>query len=156
MAASTIQAPPRSTTSRTIDLTDRPRRDARNAEALATWIGARVLDREGCEVGRVDGFFCDEATGIVTWLAVRTGVAATSARLVPIQFAAPRASSHAVRIVWGADAVLTAPGVLLDGGVSAADERLVYDHYGLSADALTPVGDGAGAARVPTPDLAHA
>jgi hypothetical protein len=154
MAARTLDIPVVSSTWRTIDLTDRARHAPRNVEALRTWIGARVVDRAGCEVGLVDGFYCDEATGITTWLAVRTGTADTTVRLVPIQFATPRALAHVVRIVWDADAVRTAPPVPLDGGVAAADERVVYDHYGLSADALTPVGDGAGATRVPTPSAA--
>lgn len=149
MAAPTLDHPA-SSTSTTIDLTEPPADRHRNVRALRSWIGARVVDRDGCHVGVVDGFFADDGTDVVTWLAVRTGAADTSVRLVPIQFASPRAHSHRVRLVWSADAVRTAPQVVLDAGVAAADERALYDHYGLSADALVPVGDGSGASRLPT------
>src|SRR6201996_7312550 len=96
------------------------------------WNGRTVVDPDGDKIGKVDQVYLDTATGEPEWLAVNTGLFGTKTNFVPLQGATPAGGD--VRGAYGKDEVKDAPGIEPDGELSDAEERTLWDHYGLDYD----------------------
>ncbi len=94
------------------------------------WKDRDVLGREGDKIGTVEDIYLDAATGRPEWLAVKAGIFGTRSRLVPIGDA--RLDGQGVIVTETKDVIKDAPDVTLDGDVSEAKERELYDYYDLS------------------------
>ena len=113
--------------------------------------GRTVVDRDGEKIGKVDEVYTDSEGGQPEWALVHTGLLATKKSFVPLRGAS--ASGEDIRVSVGKQAVKDAPGVEADTELSEAEERTLFEHYGVpytTAGSTTArgVGDGdAGGAR---------
>jgi hypothetical protein len=100
----------------------------RDFEDFTAWSGRDVLDPDGDRLGAVEAIFLDEATGVPEWVLVRLGD--DDAAFVPLVGA--NVEERAIRIEQAADRVSAAPRPEPAETLSVADERRLYEHYGLS------------------------
>jgi hypothetical protein len=120
-----------------------------------SWEGCEVLDVDGEALGTCVAVFADADTGVTEWLQV--DVTGLGRSFVPALDAAD--VDGKVRVRFTAVAVRGAPRVDRDQELSQAQERSLYDHYGVpvstqETDSVLPadadVSDGE-----PTPDGAE-
>ena len=109
--------------------------------------GRTLVDRDGEKIGTVDEVFTDQEGGQPEWALVHTGLLGTTKNFVPL-----RGASHDgedVRVTVVKQAVKDAPGVDADQQLSEAEERQLFEHYGIpyttegSTTARGVAGDGA-------------
>src|SRR5215218_11300731 len=100
----------------------------RDFEDFAAWSGRDVLDPDGGRLGAVEAIFLDEATGVPEWVLVR--VEDGDAAFVPLVGANVEARS--IRVEQPSDRVSAAPRPEPAETLSVADERRLYEHYGLA------------------------
>jgi hypothetical protein len=93
---------------------------------FAAWSGRDVLGPGGDRLGAVDTIFLDEATGVPEWVLVRRG---DGPAFVPL--AGASVEEHAIRVEQDADRVAAAPRPEVGETLSVADEKRLYEHYGL-------------------------
>jgi uncharacterized protein (TIGR02271 family) len=96
------------------------------------WNGRTVVDPDGDKIGKVDQVYLDTTTNEPEWLAVNTGLFGTKTNFVPLEGATPAGGD--VRVAYTKDEVKDAPGIEPDGALSDAEERTLWDHYGLDYD----------------------
>jgi hypothetical protein len=126
------------------------------------WPGREVNSSDGGPLGRVDAIFLDEATGAPEWVLVRLDDDGGAA-FVPLSGATVEAS--AITVDQGRDRIVAAPRPETGQTLSVADERRLYEHYGLAyseseSPTILPEGEGAERkfsrpARTPTPATAR-
>jgi hypothetical protein len=117
----------------------------------AAWSGRAVLGPDGDRLGSVEAIFLDEATDVPEWVLVRLGDDGDSA-FVPLVGA--RVESDAVRVEQPRDRVEAAPRPDAGETLSVADERRLYDHYGLAyseSESQTVLPERAMTSDEPTP-----
>ncbi|MEV3987437.1 PRC and DUF2382 domain-containing protein [Streptomyces sp. NPDC049837] len=103
-----------------------------------------VYDATGDKIGEAKHVFVDDVTGRPDWVSVRTGFFGTSESFVPIHDAA-LVEDH-LEVPYPKGKVKDAPNVDVDAGghLSAAEERRLYDYYGLRWDGTLGRGDLSG------------
>ena len=118
--------------------------------------GRTIVDRDGEKVGKVDEVYTDSEGGHPEWALVHTGLLATKKSFVPLRGASP--SGEDIRVSVGKQAVKDAPGVEADTELSEAEERTLFEHYGVpyTTEGSTTArgmgdGDGAGAGEREAP-----
>jgi len=99
-------------------------------DEVEDWKDCDVVGRDGDKIGTVEDIYVDEATGRPEWLAVKGGIFGTRSRLVPIGDA--RRDEEGVMVTETKDTIKDAPDVSLDGEVSEAKERELYEYYDLT------------------------
>jgi len=97
------------------------------------WIGANLYDATGDKVGTIHQIFVDDRTGQPEWLTVSTGWFGTSTQFVPI--AGTSRLEGGISVPYTKDQIKDAPSIDTDRHLDAAEERRLYEHYGLSYDA---------------------
>jgi uncharacterized protein (TIGR02271 family) len=117
-----------------------------------TWQGRDLHDSRGEKLGSVKEIYDDERTGKPEWALVTSGLFGTRAHFVPLAGAHP--DGEQVRVDVTKDQVKDAPSIEGDGELSQADERRLFEHYGLpytDEGSVTaegaPQGNGAPAAN---------
>jgi len=109
--------------------------------------GRTLVDRDGEKIGTVDEVFSDQEGGQPEWALVHTGLLGTKKNFVPL-----RGASHSgedVLVTVDKQAVKDAPGIDADQQLSEAEERQLFEHYGVpyttegSTTARGVAGDGA-------------
>ncbi len=105
-------------------------------EAYA-WKDRDLLGSDGEKIGTVADIYEDQETGRPEWALVKSGLFGTKKHFVPLTGASPEGES--VRVGVTEAQVKDAPGVEDDGALSAAEERSLYEHYGM---AYSGGGDG--------------
>ena len=113
----------------------------RDFEDFTAWSGRDVLDPDGGRLGAVDAIFLDEATGTPEWVLVNLGD--DDAAFVPLVGASVEES--AIRVGQPPDRISGAPRPDPGETISVADERRLYEHYGLAyseqaSETLLPEG----------------
>ena len=103
-------------------------------EQAASLDGQPVYDTDRDKIGEVNRVLYDASTGQPEWLGLSTGFLAgllgTKTVLVPVATAS--LESDGVRVPYTKDQVKDAPAVTIEmDAISEADERALYDHYGL-------------------------
>jgi hypothetical protein len=131
------------------------------------WVGRRVHDEAGDEIGTCAALYVDDVTDAPEWLVL--DLADERQVLVPIGGASE--SAGAVRVAFTRTTVLAAPSMGAGGKASNDEEARLYQHYGVpystaESDSVLPEGEdgstgaaGTGAddrATAPTPDQAVA
>lgn len=101
-----------------------------------TYEGRTVLDREGQKVGTIDSLYVDQDGGQLEWALVNTGMFGTKSSFVPLRGAAMQQGD--IRVSFDKQAVKDAPRVEAGEELSPAEERRLFEHYGMSYDG----GDG--------------
>jgi uncharacterized protein (TIGR02271 family) len=108
---------------------------------------ADVLDPEGDKIGTVGEVWLEEGSHEPTWVSVHTGLFGMKESFVPLQGAEAR--TDALHVTVRKDQVKDAPKVDADGHLSSAEERELYEHYGLNN--MTRDGRNGRAGQAPTP-----
>jgi hypothetical protein len=119
----------------------------RDFDDFTAWSGRDVLDPGGDRLGAVESIFLDEATGVPEWVLVSRD---DGPAFVPL--AGARVEERAIRVDQGADRVAAAPRPEAGETLSVADEKRLYEHYGLEysqAESATVLPEGAGAEERP-------
>ncbi|MGW0551468.1 DUF2382 domain-containing protein [Streptomyces altiplanensis] len=93
-----------------------------------------VYDAQGKKIGDAKHVFLDDATHQPDWVSVKTGLFGTSESFVPIHDAT-MVEDH-LEVPYPKDRVKDAPNVDVDAGghLSEAEERRLYEHYGIAWD----------------------
>lgn len=98
------------------------------------WIGTTVYDSTGEKLGDITDVYYDDTTGQPEWMTVSTGWFGTSEHFVPI--AGTRRHDDGFGTEYTKDQIKDAPRIDADQDhLDAAEERRLYDHYGLDFDA---------------------
>ena len=120
-----------------------------DADAVRSWVGHRLDEMSGGNVGRVEGLFVDESTGAPEWLLARMG------RFGHYTLIPGRDAVEGVGHVWvpySRDRIRKGPRIDPNAPLTAGVERALLDHYGIAVDAgraaeLAQLGDSAVSAR---------
>src|SRR3954447_23773540 len=113
----------------------------RDFEAFTAWAGRDVLGPDGARLGAVDLIFLDEATGTPEWVLVSLD---DGAAFVPL--AGANLAERSIRVEQDAERVQAAPRIDAGETLSVADEKRLYEHYGLEysqAESSTVLPEGA-------------
>jgi uncharacterized protein (TIGR02271 family) len=92
--------------------------------------GRTLVDTNGEKVGTIDDVYTDATRGQPEWALVHTGLLGTNKRLVPLRGASPNGGD--VRVTVDKQAIQDSPGVEADEELSEAQERRLFEHYGLA------------------------
>jgi hypothetical protein len=114
---------------------------------FSAWAGRDVLGPDGDRLGAVDTIFLDEATGVPEWVLVGRD---DGPAFVPL--AGASVEERAIRVGQDADRVAAAPRPEAGETLSVADEKRLYEHYGLEysqAESSTVLPEGAPAEEEP-------
>jgi hypothetical protein len=117
----------------------------RDFDDFSAWTGRDVLGPDGERLGTVEVIFLDEATGIPEWVLVSDD---DGAAFVPLAGASVEESS--IRIGQTRERVAAAPRPEPAETLSVADERRLYEHYGLAysqAESASVLPEGAAASE---------
>jgi sporulation protein YlmC with PRC-barrel domain len=107
-------------------------------ETFPSIIGRKVADQHGDDVGTLDALWTDEDTGKVEFLGVKTGWIFGKTHVVPAHGA--QIQEDYVRVPYDADFVKDAPSYPPHEELSYAQEREVYEYYGISKEEATTAG----------------
>jgi hypothetical protein len=103
-------------------------------ETIRTWQGRILLDRDGGRIGSIDAIYLDDRTGQPEWALVNTGLFGTKSSFVPLAQAFQ--SDNDVLVPYDKQVVKDAPRVDSDQHLSEAEERQLWQHYGLDYDTV--------------------
>src|SRR5215203_5051773 len=102
------------------------------------WIGSDLFDSTGDKIGSIDKVYLDDRTGQPEWLTVSTGWFGTKTQFVPI--AGTTRQQDGLAVPYTKDHIKDAPSIDADGHLDEADERRLYQHYGMNYDATDHEG----------------
>jgi uncharacterized protein (TIGR02271 family) len=91
--------------------------------------GRTVIDDSGEKIGTIEELYTDVEGGQPEWALVHTGLFGTNKSLVPLRGASPVGEDVRVRIAK--DDVKDAPQIEPEGALSEAEERRLFEHYGM-------------------------
>ena len=123
----------------------------RDFEDFGAWSGRDVLGPDGDRLGAVELIFLDEASGVPEWVLVKLDDGAV---FVPL--AGATVEEQSIRVGQAADRVAGAPRVDVGDTLSVADEKRLYEHYGLDysrEESSTVLPEGASAEQEEKPRL---
>jgi uncharacterized protein (TIGR02271 family) len=107
-------------------------------DTISRVIGQDVYDESGDKIGSASEIYLDDETGQPEWVTVRTGMFGTKESFVPIRNA--DLTDDGVRVPVSKSQVKDAPKIDTDGHLSPEEERGLYRHYGMGADAGLETG----------------
>jgi sporulation protein YlmC with PRC-barrel domain len=93
------------------------------------WRGYELIDRDGERIGTIREIYLDQQTNQPEWATVKTGLFGTQQTFVPIRDAT--SEGEIVRVPFEKGHVKDAPSVDPDKELSQAEERELYEHYGV-------------------------
>lgn len=88
-----------------------------------------VIDADGEKIGKIDELYYDQDGGQPEWALVNTGLFGTKKTFVPLAGARP--SGEDVQVAVSKQDVKDAPQVEADQELSEAEERQLFEHYGV-------------------------
>jgi uncharacterized protein (TIGR02271 family) len=98
------------------------------------WHGRTMVGLDGEKIGKISEIYEDPDTGNPEWATVSSGLFDTKSNFVPLAGAAP--DGEDVRADVTKNQVKDAPGVENDGDLSEAEERRLFEHYGVPYTSL--------------------
>jgi uncharacterized protein (TIGR02271 family) len=101
-----------------------------DTQTIAEWKGQDLLDNDGEKIGTIDEIYIDSRSERPEWALVKTGLFGGRGTFVPLSQASPDADG--VRVPFEKAHVKDAPNVEPDGELSIAEERTLYEHYGVA------------------------
>jgi uncharacterized protein (TIGR02271 family) len=116
--------------------------------------GRSLIDRDGEKIGTVDEVYMDQEGGQPEWALVQTGLFGMKRSFVPIKDAT--ASGEEVRVPVLKEQVKDAPKVDAEGALTEAEERQLFEHYGVpyTAEGSTTATGAPGTAATGAPATA--
>lgn len=120
-----------------------------DSDGVRTWVGHRLDEISGGNVGRVEGLFVDESSNVPEWLLARMG------RFGHYTLVPARDAVEGVGHVWvpyTRDQIRRAPRMEPNEPLTAGTEKQLLEHYGIAVGAgrateLDALDDGAVSAR---------
>src|SRR5919108_4171784 len=103
-------------------------------DAVRSWQGRTLVDRDGDRIGTIDAIYLDDQTGQPEWALANTGLFGTKSSFVPLVQATQTGDD--VQVPYDKQLVKDAPRIDPDQHLSEAEEQQLWRHYGLD--------DGAG------------
>ncbi|MFJ2647468.1 DUF2382 domain-containing protein [Streptomyces sp. NPDC087420] len=103
--------------------------------------GLTVYGKEGDKIGNVGQVYVDDVTGRPEWVTVKTGMFGMKESLVPLS--GGRRMGEDLHVPHTKETVKDAPRLDADEHLDPAQERALYEHYGLSGAGMG-TGTGAG------------
>ena len=94
-----------------------------------SWTGRDVHGSDGEKIGTIKEIYDDIATGRPEWALVSSGLFGTRSHFVPL--AGARHSGEDIQVNVSKDQVKDAPSVEGEGQLSEAEERQLFEHYGV-------------------------
>jgi uncharacterized protein (TIGR02271 family) len=94
-----------------------------------TWKDRTVVGSDGEKLGRISEIYEDGQTGRPEWALVSSGLFGMRSHFVPLAGAEP--AGEDVRVGATKDQVTGAPSIEGDGELSEAEERTLFEHYGV-------------------------
>lgn len=113
-----------------------------------TWQGRTVVGSDGEKIGTVAEIYEDKHSGKPEWATVSSGLFGMKTHFVPLTGAQP--SGEDVRVDITNDQVKDAPSVEGGGELSEAEERRLFEHYGIpytEEGSVTAQGSASAAGR---------
>ncbi|MGI5121664.1 DUF2382 domain-containing protein [Marinactinospora thermotolerans] len=98
-------------------------------KAAQEFVGHKLLDREGNNVGRIEQIYFDDRTDKPTWVSVQTGMLGRRHSLVPLQGA--RVNEGDLMVPFDKERIKDAPDLDVDRHLSVEEENRLYRHYGV-------------------------
>lgn len=92
------------------------------------WVGSRLDEISGASVGKVEGAYLDEKSGLPEWILVRVGRFGHHC-VVPAREAV--AGVGHVWVPWDRNSIRRSPRVEPGGALTADEELQLCDHYGI-------------------------
>jgi uncharacterized protein (TIGR02271 family) len=93
------------------------------------WIEQDLVDSNHDKIGKINEVYVDRQTGEPNFVAVKTGLLGSKISLVPIEES--QAHDNCVAVPYSKDQVKDAPDIDADAELSQAEEKRLYEHYGL-------------------------
>ena len=100
------------------------------AENLRDWRGEKVIDPDGSKIGELEAVYVDTGSDQPSFATVKVGIIGRH-RLVFVPLDGATVSPSALRVRYDKKLVAEAPGIDVDGELTAADEPGVFAHYSL-------------------------
>ena len=91
--------------------------------------GRTLVDRDGEKIGTVDEVYNSQEGGTPEWALVHTGLFGTRKNFVPLRGASPGGGE--VHVAVDRQAVKDSPSLEADEQLSEAEERRLFEHYGI-------------------------
>jgi hypothetical protein len=117
----------------------------RDFDDFSAWTGRDVLGPDGERLGAVEVIFLDEATGVPEWVLVSVD---DGPAFVPL--AGATVEERSIRVEQTRERIAGAPRPEPAETLSVADERRLYEHYGLAysqAESASVLPEGAAASE---------
>ena len=93
------------------------------------WVGARLDEISGASVGKIEGAYVDERTGLPEWILIRVGRFGHHC-VVPARDAV--AGVGHVWVPWDRNSIRRSPRVEPGGALTADEERQLCEHFGIT------------------------
>jgi len=107
--------------------------------------GLSVVGNEGEKLGKVETIYLDTETDKPEWAAVKSGLFGGHVSLVPL--ATADEADGEIRIPYSKDQLKNAPHHDPDAELTPADEKQLFDHYGVPYTGETVTADTGKLAR---------
>jgi hypothetical protein len=95
---------------------------------VESWVGARLDEISGAGIGKVEGGYVDEKTGLPEWILIRVGRFGHHC-VVPARQAV--AGVGHVWVPWDRNSIRRSPRVEPGGALTAEEELQLCEHYGI-------------------------
>jgi hypothetical protein len=92
------------------------------------WIGSRLDEISGSSIGKIEGAYLDEKSGLPEWILIRVGRFGHHC-VVPAREAV--AGVGHVWVPWNRDSIRRSPRVEPGGALTADEELQLCEHYGI-------------------------
>lgn len=101
-----------------------------DVESFSEWRGRNLLDRDGRKIGKLQDIYVDTDTDESMFGTVKEGLIGKHLTFVPLGGAT--ASPDGLNLAVSRKRVKKAPNIDQGGELASADERDLYEHYGLA------------------------
>ncbi len=101
-----------------------------DTQTMQQIVGSNAYSQDGDKLGKIGQVFLDDQTGQPEFVTVNTGMFGTNESFVPVADAT--VDGERLVVPFGKDKVKDAPNISVDDGhISEAQERQIYEYYGL-------------------------
>jgi PRC-barrel domain len=100
------------------------------ADDIRDWKNRNVVDQDGSKIGSLEGVYYDTATQVPAFASVQVGIVGRH-KLTFVPLDGARVAPDHIRVMVDKKAVKDAPTIETDGELTATEEPLLFQHYGL-------------------------